>query len=140
MLPPYVAGLSGRTVLVVDDDPAVKQALQFVFENQQCRVLLAETGEVAIDLLAVQEPELMILDMVLPDTDGWELFRRIRTMSAGKKTPVIFLTATLAPENEEALPSGEPPKSIFLAKPIAPAKLVDAAARMLGLHLAVSPG
>jgi CheY-like chemotaxis protein len=133
--PAYAAGLSGRTILVVDDEPLVKESLQLLFETQQCRVLLAESGEVALDILAAHEPELLILDMVLPDTDGWELFRRIRTLDIGKKTPVIFLTGTLAPENEEALPEGEPPKSLFLAKPIPPVRLIDAVARMLGLHL-----
>jgi CheY-like chemotaxis protein len=134
-LPAYTQGLAGKTLLVVDDEPIVKEALMQVFESQQCRVLLAESGAVALDLLTAHEPDLIMLDMILPDTDGWELFRKIRTQTVGQKIPVIFLTGTLDPANEEPLPEEDPPKSIFLAKPIAPNKLIDAVARMLRLHL-----
>ena len=66
------------TVLVVDDEPQVLHALRRALEGEGDKVLTAATGTQAVDLAASQPPDLVVLDLWLPDIDGVEVVRRLR--------------------------------------------------------------
>ena len=78
-------------VLVVDDEPSIRRLLRTSLSAQGYRVLEAGTGQGAIDSLAQDGPEVVLLDLGLPDMDGLEVIRRVRT--SGFKTPVIVLSS-----------------------------------------------
>jgi two-component system response regulator MprA len=78
-------------VLVVDDEPAVRRALERALKLESYEVELAENGEQALDLVAQAPPDAVILDVMMPGLDGLEVCRRIR--AAGDKTPILMLTA-----------------------------------------------
>ena len=78
-------------VLVVDDEPSLRRLLRTSLSVQGYRVLEAGTGQGAIDSLAQDGPEVVLLDLGLPDMDGLEVIRRVRT--SGFKTPVIVLSS-----------------------------------------------
>jgi CheY-like chemotaxis protein len=78
-------------VLVVDDEPSLRRLLRTSLSAQGYRVLEAGTGQGAIDSLARDGPEVVLLDLGLPDMDGLEVIRRVRT--SGFKTPVIVLSS-----------------------------------------------
>jgi two-component system, OmpR family, KDP operon response regulator KdpE len=78
-------------VLVVDDEPSIRRLLRTSLSAQGYRVLEAGTGQGAIDSLARDDPEVVLLDLGLPDMDGLEVIRRVRT--SGFKTPVIVLSS-----------------------------------------------
>jgi two-component system, OmpR family, KDP operon response regulator KdpE len=78
-------------VLVVDDEPSLRRLLRTSLSVQGYRVLEAGTGQEAIDSLARDGPEVVLLDLGLPDMDGLEVIRRVRT--SGFKTPVIVLSS-----------------------------------------------
>ena len=78
-------------VLVVDDEPSLRRLLRTSLSAQGYRVLEAGTGQGAIDSLAQDGPEVVLLDLGLPDMDGLEVIRRVRT--SGFKTPVIVLSS-----------------------------------------------
>jgi len=80
----------GEHILVVDDEPRYLQIIRFNLEARKFRVTCAATGEQALALLAQTEPDLVLLDVMLPGLDGFEVCRRIREVSA---TPIIILTA-----------------------------------------------
>ena len=78
------------TVLVVDDEPAILRALGAGLEARGFRVLTAPTGQAAIDVVALEAPDVVVLDLNLPDLDGVEVCRRVREWS---DVPIVVLSA-----------------------------------------------
>jgi two-component system, OmpR family, response regulator len=78
-------------VLVVDDELNIRELVQIALKFHGCLVTLAPTGADALALAASEKPDLIVLDVMLPDIDGFEVCRRLR--ADGNETPVIFLTA-----------------------------------------------
>ena len=81
---------SEQTIIVIEDDPNIADLLDTYLRGAGFRVLLAGEGERGLDLISQQSPVLAILDLGLPDIDGFEVCRRIRSKSS---MPVLFLTA-----------------------------------------------
>jgi len=81
-----------RSILVIDDDPLIRKTLAAHLSKQGLEVLLAENGEEGLKRLAESDPELMLLDIRLPDLDGLEVLRRIRE-SGQRKASVVIMTA-----------------------------------------------
>jgi two-component system, OmpR family, response regulator len=78
-------------VLVVDDEPNIRELVQVALKFHGCAVTTAASGSDAIRQAEANAPDLIVLDVMLPDIDGFEVCRRLR--SAGNEVPVIFLTA-----------------------------------------------
>jgi two-component system catabolic regulation response regulator CreB len=81
-------------ILIVEDEPAIADTIQYALETEGFSPLAAPTGQEALELMASHAIDLVILDIGLPDINGFELCKRIRQKSA---LPIIFLTA----RNEE---------------------------------------
>lgn len=81
----------GKLVLVVDDDEAICDTLEDALHLAGYRTLRATEGNSAIKLIRDEDPDLVVLDVNMPGTDGFEVMRRTR--NSGVSTPVIFLTA-----------------------------------------------
>jgi two-component system response regulator MprA len=81
----------GAHILVVDDEPAVRTALQRALDLDGHRVTLAEDGRRALDRLAGERYDAIVLDVLMPHVDGLETCRRLR--GAGDRTPILMLTA-----------------------------------------------
>jgi two-component system, OmpR family, response regulator len=79
------------SVLVVDDEPNIRELVQVALQFHGCAVTTAATGKEALRQAETDRPDLIVLDVVLPDLDGFEVCRRLR--SGGNEVPVIFLTA-----------------------------------------------
>ncbi|MDX6571914.1 MAG: two-component system, OmpR family, response regulator RegX3, partial [Gaiellales bacterium] len=78
------------TILVVDDEEAVRRLVVYPFERDGYRVLQAATGEEALETIGRERPDLILLDLMLPGVDGYEVCRRVRATSM---VPIIMLTA-----------------------------------------------
>jgi len=78
-------------VLVVDDEPNIRELVQVALKFHGCSVTTAATGKEALRRAGAGQPDLIVLDVMLPDLDGFEVCRRLR--AAGNEVPVIFLTA-----------------------------------------------
>jgi two-component system OmpR family response regulator len=78
-------------VLVVDDEPNIRELVQVALKFHGCAVTLGATGKDALSLAASEKPDLIVLDVMLPDIEGFEVCRRLR--ANGDEVPVIFLTA-----------------------------------------------
>jgi len=78
-------------VLVVDDEPNIRELVEVALKFHGCSVTTAATGKDALRQTETDQPDLIVLDVMLPDMDGFEVCRRLR--SAGNEVPVIFLTA-----------------------------------------------
>jgi two-component system OmpR family response regulator len=78
-------------VLVVDDEPNIRELVQVALNFHGCTVLTAASGKAALRDAETAEPDLIVLDVLLPDLDGFEVCRRLR--ARGDDVPIIFLTA-----------------------------------------------
>jgi len=106
------------TVLVVDDEPIVREVVVRYLERDGYRTLEASTGDEAERLLESDPPSLVVLDVMLPGIDGFELCRRIR---AGSDLPVILLTAR--GEEADRIVGLELGADDYLTKPFSPREL-----------------
>ncbi len=111
-------GRAGR-VLVVDDDMNVRDVVRRYLEHAGYTVVLAGDGEQALRLVAESEPDLVVLDLMLPGIDGLEVCRRIRGRSA---VPVVMLTAL--GEEDERIAGLQLGADDYVAKPFSPRELV----------------
>jgi DNA-binding response OmpR family regulator len=82
-----------QRILVVDDDPAIVKVVRGYLEQAGYAVLTATDGERALQILRHDRPDLVVLDVMLPNRDGWEITRSIRADAALAATPIILLTA-----------------------------------------------
>ena len=71
-------------VLVVDDEPMVREILTRYFEREGFEVDEASDGRLALERIAGSEPDLVLLDLMLPEIDGYEVFRRLKASSSSK--------------------------------------------------------
>src|SRR5438552_18924259 len=82
--------MSQKTILVVDDEPNIVELVRLYLQNEGIKVVAAHTGADALQLWKTAHPALIILDLMLPEVDGWEVCRRVRRES---DVPIIMLTA-----------------------------------------------
>jgi DNA-binding response OmpR family regulator len=82
-----------KEILIVDDEPGVVVPIQFLMEQQGYRVMIEERGEDALDLIYQYKPDLVLLDIMLPGIDGYEVCEIIRLDPNCRDVKIIFLTA-----------------------------------------------
>jgi len=82
-----------KEILIVDDDPNLIVPIQFLMEQLGYRVMLSERGEDALDLIYRYKPDLVLLDIMLPGIDGYEVCEIIRLNPNYRNVKIIFLTA-----------------------------------------------
>ena len=80
-------------ILVVDDDPTIRNVVRGYLEQNGFTVLVAENGTLALQMLRREAPDLLVLDLMLPDKDGWEITRTVRNDRRLAALPIIMLTA-----------------------------------------------
>jgi DNA-binding response OmpR family regulator len=106
-------------VLVVDDEPMVREVLARYLEQAGFAVSTAEDGEEALTAFGSEQPDLVLLDLMLPRIDGFEVFRRMR---AGSSAPVIMLTAR--GEETDRVVGLELGADDYVTKPFSPREVV----------------
>ncbi len=80
-------------IAVVDDDTANLKMAGFILSKSNMRVTALRSGQLLLDFIAQNKPDLILLDILMPEMDGFETLRRLREAPGGKDVPVIFLTA-----------------------------------------------
>ena len=95
----YTTGMSQQKILVVEDSSYLADSLVDMLAIKNYESMVAPTGREAVEMAIEHEPDLIILDIRLPDIDGYEVFRRIRKTPWGKTAKVMILTASESTEN-----------------------------------------
>ncbi len=110
-------------ILVADDDPSILRLLQLNFELEGYEVATASDGEEALAQARASSPDVIVLDVMMPGLDGWEVCRRLKEDEALRDVPVVLLTA-LGQERERrhGLAMGA---SEYVQKPFDPDQLVN---------------
>ena len=105
-----------HTILIVDDDPTTCALTTTVLEREGYRTRWCQSGPEALDVVATTPVSLVLLDVMMPGMDGFEVCHRLRTTETGKKLPIILLTGRDDIDTRlEGMQSGV---SEFLAKPV----------------------
>ena len=112
--------MSSELILLVDDEPSITELARMYLERDGYRIHEAADGESALEAAAKQKPALIVLDVMLPKVDGFDVCRRLR--SAGDQVPIIMLTAR--DEDIDKILGLELGADDYLTKPFNPRELV----------------
>lgn len=111
-----------RKILIVDDDKNIRNILEIALE-EEWTVVAASSGEEAVELATKEQPELILLDRMMPGMDGLSTLKELRSREATESVPVIFLTARVQTQDLEDY-CGEGVIG-FLSKPFDPITILD---------------
>ncbi|ABO50662.1 PAS/PAC sensor hybrid histidine kinase [Desulforamulus reducens MI-1] len=114
------------TVLVVEDDWTTKQLISNYLEKVGYSVITTQQGKQAITLAKIYRPDVMILDILLPDLTGWEILKRIKTYEETKDIPIVV--CSVMPEKEQAFSLGAVD---FIEKPISEKVLISRLGKLI---------
>ncbi|MGB2964708.1 MAG: response regulator transcription factor [Anaerolineales bacterium] len=109
-------------ILVVDDDRDIVRLVRSYLEKAGYQVVTAYDGETALKVLRREQPHLLILDLMLPDRDGWDVARLVRSDSFLAATPIIMLTARV--EDNDKIVGLEIGADDYITKPFNPREVV----------------
>ncbi len=118
-----------QLILVVDDSEDMRDLLQRLLERAGYRVILAEDGQASLTQAKLHHPDLILMDLSLPDMDGWEAVGHLRKMREFRSIPIIAVTAHVSPREEErAMAAG---CTAHIGKPFDTGVLLQEVARLL---------
>lgn len=109
-------------ILVVDDDKKIVRLVQSYLEKAGYQVLTAYDGETALHTIRREKPDLVVLDLMLPDRDGWEITRIVRGDEGLADLPIVMLTARV--EDTDKLVGFDLGADDYIAKPFNPQEVV----------------
>ncbi|MBN1991060.1 MAG: response regulator transcription factor [Anaerolineae bacterium] len=109
-------------ILVVDDDKQIVRLVRSYLEQAGYRVLTAYDGETALHAIRREQPDLVVLDLMLPDRNGWEITRIVRREPSLANLPIIMLTARV--EDSDKIVGLELGADDYIAKPFNPREVV----------------
>ncbi len=109
-------------ILVVDDDKKIVRLVRSYLEQAGYQVLTAYDGETALHTIRREKPDLVVLDLMLPDQDGWEITRLVRSEASLADLPVIMLTARV--EDTDKIVGLELGADDYISKPFNPREVV----------------
>lgn len=113
-----------KRVLLVEDEPNIVEPLAFLLQRAGYEVIVRANGRQALDVALSDLPDVVILDVMLPEMDGYEFLRRLRADARAADMPVLMLTAKGQREDREtALRCGA---DLFIRKPFANADVIAA--------------
>lgn len=120
-----------KRVLVVDDEPNIVLSLEFLMRRAGFEVTVARSGGEVLKALEGPPPDLMLLDVMMPEFDGYEVCERIRARPEWRATKIIMLTARgREAERERGLALGA---DAYVTKPFSTRELVEQVKRMLDM-------
>jgi two-component system alkaline phosphatase synthesis response regulator PhoP len=111
-----------QRILVVDDDREIVRVVRAYLEQAGYTVLTAYNGETALHVIRSDRPDLVVLDLMLPDRDGWDITRIVRGDAALARTPIVMLTARV--EDADKIVGLEIGADDYVAKPFNPNEVV----------------
>ncbi len=118
--------MTGQTILIVEDEPSIREVVGLYLERAGYQPLYAADGRTALTIMTRQMPDLVVLDLMLPQVDGYEITRWLRERG---DTPIIMLTARR--EEADRIAGLEMGADDYVVKPFSPQELVSRARAVL---------
>ena len=114
---------SGRKILVIDDEPGILDIVETNLLGEGFEVVSASDGKEGLEKLRVEKPDLIVLDVMMPELNGWQVLQEIEKDPETAGTPVIMLTAKAA--DEDYIHGLEEGAVEYLTKPFFPQELIN---------------
>jgi len=121
-----------ESILLVDDNPTNLQVLFQTLEGVGCKLLIAKNGEMALSIAGKALPDLILLDIMMPDIDGYEVCRQLKTNRATSGIPVIFLSAL--GDTEDKVKGLQLGAVDYITKPFQPDEVIARVNTHLTIH------
>lgn len=122
--------MHGKHVVLIEDEPNIAEAIRFMLSRDGARVTHLASGAGAVAVLTAELPDVLVLDLMLPDCSGLDILAELRANPALAVLPVLMLTARGQSRDREAAERAG--ASAFLAKPFANADLMAAVRTLAG--------
>ena len=119
-----------KTIMVVDDNPDIITIVRTILEGKGYSVLSATSGAELLNMLKTQKPDLIILDIMMPEMDGLEVLSRLKGLTETATIPVILLTAKV--QYEDVLGGYKLGADYYITKPFTSTQLVNGISLLLG--------
>jgi two-component system, OmpR family, alkaline phosphatase synthesis response regulator PhoP len=111
-------------IAIVEDDRSIQMVLELVFSRvAKCQVLVASNGIEGLALIKKEKPDVVLLDLMMPGMDGFEVCQHVKADASVRQTPIIFLTAQ--PQPTAVARAMELGAAGYLIKPFDPIKIID---------------
>jgi two-component system alkaline phosphatase synthesis response regulator PhoP len=130
--------MSKGKILVVDDEIYIVHILDFSLGMEGYEVITALDGEQALERMKAERPDLVVLDIMMPKLDGYEVCKAIKSNPTTKQTPVILLSAK--GRNVDQKLGFDVGADDYITKPFSPRKLVERINQLLGQPVSERPG
>ncbi len=118
------------TVVCIDDEAEMLDLVKFILGREQIAVTGASNGEMGLKAIEEEQPDLVILDLMMPKMDGWEVFQAMQASERMKNIPVIILTAK-AQSIDRVLGLHIARVNAYLTKPFNPKELLETIERVI---------
>jgi DNA-binding response OmpR family regulator len=119
-----------QTVLVCDNEEALRALVRAALEPSGCEIVEARDGDESVELARALEPDLIVLDLMMPGRSGLQVLDELRREQALEATPVIVLSARVQATDREAVARAGATR--FIAKPFSPRELCAEVMNLLG--------
>jgi len=122
---------SQRTVVCIEDEPAMIDLVKLILKNRGFEVQGALGGKEGLELIRDTQPDLVLLDLMMPDMNGWDVYQQMKADEAMQDIPVIVVTAK-AQNIDKVLGLHIAKVQDYITKPFSPADLLKSIKRVLG--------
>ena len=121
---------NSKTIMVVDDNPDIITIVRTILEGKGFNVLSASSGAECLEALKSHKPDLIVLDIMMPEMDGLEVLTRLKSMSEFTNIPVVLLTAKV--QYEDVLGGYKLGADYYITKPFTSTQLINGINLLLG--------
>ncbi len=120
----------GKTIVHVEDEPEMVDLVKLILGRKGYQVIGATGGQEGLDVIREHVPDLILLDLMMPDVEGWDVYQQVRADEALKHIPVIVVTAK-AQNIDKVLGLHIAKVDDYISKPFSPQELVDSIEKVL---------
>ena len=121
---------TGKKIVHIEDEPEMIDLVKLILGRKGYRVIGANGGQEGLDLVREHLPDLVLLDLMMPDIEGWDVYQLLRAEEATKDIPVIVVTAK-AQNIDKVLGLHIAKVDEYISKPFSPQELLDAVDKVL---------
>jgi len=119
-----------KTIIYIEDDPEMIDLVTLILRPKGFKVKGADGGRDGLDKVAQEKPDLILLDLMMPDMDGWEVYHQLKADEATSTTPVIIITAK-SQAIDQVLGLYIAMVDDYISKPFHPQQLVESIQKVL---------
>lgn len=122
---------NGKRVVCIEDEPDIIDLVRLILGRRGFDVVGANGGLEGLELVAREKPDLVLLDLMMPDMDGWEVYQRMKSDEALRDIPVVVVTAK-AQSIDKVLGLHIAKVDDYITKPFGPQELLESVEKILG--------